>query len=211
MRLDQMRWALAAALAVCACDAQVSSSYRGEPMVEIHGNIVAQAPTGAARAVLLWWTGGGPVATPATTEGRFPSAFTLSVYRRPPVEALFDLADASQSYGPVVLAPWTPGGDVACRAPAGPLFAPGGGRIAIATIAAVAEDGGAVSGLASDYALLFVVSGTSLAPGYHLMAVEQSATASHDAFSCGPDLFLDLREAPQGIDGTEIEIRIPAG
>ena len=209
MRSGRMRFSLGV-LVLGACDAQVTSSYRGEPMVEIHGSIVAQAPSSAAQAALLWWTGGGPVATPVTTEGRFPSAFSLSVYRRPPEAAMFDLAAAGQPDGPVMLAPWTPGGDLACRAPAGPGFAPGGGRIAIATIAAVAEDGGSVDGLASGYALALVASGTAMAPGYHLMVVDQAATAA-GAFTCGPELFLDLSESPQGVDGTEIEIRIPAG
>jgi len=211
MQSGQMRFSLAAALMLCACDAQVVSSYHGERMVEIHGSIVAQTTPSAARAALLWWTGGGPFATPVTTEGRFPSAFTLSVYRRPPDEALFNVEAAGPLDGPVVLAPWTPpDGDVACRAPAGPAFAPDGGRVAIATISAIAEDGGTVDGLASGYALVFVASGTALAPGYHLMVVEQAAAAA-GAFTCGPDLFLDLHEAPQGIGGTEIEIRIPAG
>ena len=58
--------------------------------------------------------------TPTTIEGRFPSAFTLSVYRRPPEKALFDVGAAGKPDGPVLLAPWTPGEDVACRAPAGP-------------------------------------------------------------------------------------------
>ena len=207
MGLRQMRFSLAAAVVLCGCDAQVTSGYRGERMAEIRGSIIAETPPRAARAALLWWTGGGPLATPATTEGRFPSSFTLSVYRRPPEEALFNVGAAGQPDGPVVLAPWTSGGDVACRAPAGPGFAPGGGRVAIATIAAVAEDGGAVSGLASDYALLFVVSGTALAPGYHLMRVEQVGSAA-GAFSCGPTLFLHLQESRQPIDGTDIEIRI---
>jgi len=209
MRSGQMRLSLAALL-LCGCEAQVVSSYRGEPLLKIHGNIASQMPASAARAALLWWTGGGPVADPVTTEGLFPSRFTLSVYHRPPVAALFDVAAAGQPDGPVMMAPWTPGGDVFCRAPAGPAFAPNGGRLALATIAAIAEDGGAVSGLAADYALMFVVSGTALSPGYHLMRVTQAASAA-DAFTCGPDLFLELQEAPQGIDGTEIEIRIPAG
>jgi hypothetical protein len=209
MRLGHMRLSLAALL-LCACEAQVMSSYRGEPLVKIKGNIAAQMPPGAAQAALLWWTGGGPVADPVTTEGHFPSAFTLSVYHRPPVAALFDVAAAGQADGPVLMAPWTPGGDVFCRAPTEPGFAPGEGRLAVATIAAIAEDGGTVSGLASEYALMFVVSGTALAPGYHLMLVKQAATAA-DAFTCGPNLFLELQESPQGIDGTEIEIRIPSG
>jgi len=210
MGLRQMRFSLAATLLLCACDAQVTSSYRGERMAEIRGSIIAETPPRAARAALLWWTGGGPVATPTTIEGRFPSAFTLSVYRRPPEEALFNVSAAGQPDGPVVLAPWTSGEDVVCRAPAGPGFAPGGGRLAIATIAVVAEDGGAVSGLASGYALVFVASGTALAPGYHLMRVEQIGAAA-GAFTCGPELFLELHEAQQGIDDTEIEIRIGAG
>jgi hypothetical protein len=205
-----MRFLSTAALALCACDAQVISSYRGEPMAEIRGSIVAQAATSPARAALLWWTGGGSLATPATTEGRFPAAFTLSVYRRPPEEALFNMSGAGQADGPVLLAPWTSGGDVPCRAPAGPSFAPAGGRLAIATIAAIAEDGGAVSGLASAYALVFVATGTALEPGYHLMRVEQAPT-SVGAFTCGPELFLDLQESTQSIDRVEIEIRIPAG
>jgi hypothetical protein len=209
MRLGWKRLSLAG-LVLCGCDAQVTSSYRGERMVEIHGNIVAETPLRAARAALVWWTAGGPLATPATTEGRFPSAFTLSVYRRPPEEALFNVDGAGEPDGPVVLAPWNVDGEVACRAPAGPGFAPGGGRLAIATIAAVAEDGGAVIGLASGYALVFVASGTALSPGYHLMLVDQAAAAD-GAFTCGPELFLYLHESPQGIDRTEIEVRIPTG
>ncbi len=209
MGLGQIRFSLAAALGLCACDAQVTSSYRGESMVEIRGSIVAEASSSAAQAALLWWTGGGPVATPVTTEGQFPAAFELSVYRRPPEEASFYVEAAGRAVGPVVLAPWTPGADIACRALAGSGLAPDGGRLAIATIAAIAEDGGAVRGLASGYALVFVVSGTALGPGYHLMRVEQVGTGG--AFDCGPGVLLDLHELQPGTDGTEIEIRIPAG
>src|SRR5687767_2367915 len=120
MGLRQMRFSWAAALVLCGCDAQVTSSYRGERMAEIRGSIVAETPPRAARAALLWWTGAGPVATATTIEGRFPSAFTLSVYRRPPDEALFDVGGAGHPDGPVLLVPWTPGENVVCRAPAGP-------------------------------------------------------------------------------------------
>jgi hypothetical protein len=200
---------LAAAVGLGACDAQVTSSYRGESMVEIRGSIVAEMPPGAARAALLWWTGGGTLATPAITEGQFPAAFKLFVYRRAPADALFEVGAAGEGDGPVLMAPSTAGADVACRALSGSSVAPGGGRLAIATIAAVAEDGGAVSGLAAEYALVFVVSGTALSPGYHLMRVQQGGMTG--AFNCGPGALLDLRESPQGTDGTEIEIRIPAG
>ena len=209
MGLGQMRLGLAATVALGACDAQVTSSYRGESMVEIRGSIVAEIPPGAGRAALLWWTGGGAVAAPAITEGQFPAAFKLLVYRRAPAAALFTVGAAGEPDGPVLMAPSTATDLVACRALAGSSIAPGGGRLAIATIAAVAEDGGAVSGLAAGYALVFVVSGTALSPGYHLMRVESGGTA--DAFNCGPGTLLDLREASQGTDGTEIEIRIPAG
>ena len=208
MRL-QMRFGLVAAVALAGCDAQVTSSYRGESMVEIRGSIVAEMPPGAARAALLWWTGGGAVAAPAITEGQFPAAFKLLVYRRAPAAALFTVGAAGEPDGPVLMAPSTATDLVACRALAGSSIAPGGGRLAIATIAAVAEDGGAVSGLAAGYALVFVVSGTALSPGYHLMRVQQGGTAG--AFDCGPGELLDLGASPLGTDGTEIEIRIPAG
>src|SRR6187402_2070215 len=97
MGSGQMRLSVAVALVVCACDAQVTSSYRGERMAEIRGNIVSETPPGAARAALLWWTDAGPLATPAITEGQFPAAFTLSVYRRPPEGVLFDLGAAGQA------------------------------------------------------------------------------------------------------------------
>src|SRR4051812_28271668 len=193
MGWGQIRLSLAAALVLCACDAQVTSSYRGQSMVEIRGSIVAEMPPGAAEAALLWWTGAGPLATPATSEGHFPAAFKLSVYRRPPDEALFDVGASRQPDGPVLLIPWTPGEDLACRALAGSGLAPDGGRLAIAAIAAVTGDGGAISGLADGYALLFVASGTALGPGYHLMRAERVGTAG--AFSCGPGVFLDLRES----------------
>ena len=42
------------------------------------------------------------------------------------------------------------------------------------------------------------------------MLVDQAAAAD-GAFTCGPELFLYLHESPQGIDRTEIEVRIPTG
>src|SRR5262245_9755797 len=86
------------ALLGCGCDAQVTSAYRGERLIQIRGNVVSSRAVPAAEAVLLWWTPQGPPAgqqpdgllsTPASTDGAFPSAFTLAVYRRPPERALF--------------------------------------------------------------------------------------------------------------------------
>ncbi len=42
MGSGQMRLSVVVALVVCACDAQVTSSYRGERMAEIRGNIVSE-------------------------------------------------------------------------------------------------------------------------------------------------------------------------
>src|SRR5262245_20322251 len=177
---------LAAATLLGACDAQVTSAYRGERMVSIRGNIVADTPPGAAEAALLWWTvGGAALATPVTTEGAFPSAFTLSVYRRAPDAALVDAPASADTGGPVLSTPGFPGERMACRLPAGPSFAPAGGRLAIATIAAVERGGsGGLLGQAADYALVFVASGTALAPGYHLMRVEQRSGPGAGAFEC---------------------------
>jgi hypothetical protein len=210
---------LAAATLLGACDAQVTSEYRGEPMVSIRGNIVADTPPGAAEAALLWWTGPGTdLVTPVTTEGSFPSAFTLSVYRRAPEAALFDVAASAGA----VSTPGFPGERMACRLPAGLGFAPAGGRLAIATVAAVGRGGsGGLLGLAAGVALVFVSSGTAIAPGYHLMRVEQRAEPGAGVLECrgcaasgvcdGPATFLELREDEEGLQGTEIEIRIRAG
>jgi hypothetical protein len=211
--------AAALALAAGACDAQVTSSYQGERMVEIRSNIVNEAAAGDAEAALLWWAaddggGGGALATPVTTEGVFPD-FTLSVHRRAPDAALIDVGGAGAPGGPALVLPGLPGQRTVCRVPAAPDFAPDGGRLAIATVAAVGADGGVI-GLADGYALLYVASGTALAPGYHLMRVEPADASAGagmtGALECdGAEPFLRLRESEQGVDGTEIEIHIGAG
>jgi hypothetical protein len=219
-----MTWArsmtcVAAAALLGACDAQVTSDYRGEPMVSIRGNIVSDTPAGAAEAALIWWTSDATeLVTPVTTEGAFPSAFTLSVYRRAPDAALVDAGGP----GPTLSTPGFPGERMACRLPASLRFAPGGGRLAIATVAAVERGGaGGLLGTAAGYALVFVASGTAIAPGYQLMRVEQRAEPGAGVFECracaatgpcdGTATFLELREDGEGIEGTEIEIRIRAG
>src|SRR5262249_32970606 len=77
----------AGSLIVCACDAQVTRDSRGERLVKIRGDIVSEPAAVAADAALLWWTappaGGSILGTRVATEGAFPSAFTLSVYRLP--------------------------------------------------------------------------------------------------------------------------------
>ena len=209
--------AIAAAMAAGACDAQVTSAYEGERMVEIRSNIVDETASGDAQAALLWWaaddgSAGGALATPVTTEGAFPD-FTLSVHRRAPDAALIDVGAAGAPDGPSLVLPGLPGATTVCRVPAAPDFAPDGGRLAIATIAAVGADGGVI-GLAEGYALLYVASGTALAPGYHLMRVEpaDAGTGTAGALECdGAAPFVRLRESEQGVDGTEIKIRIGAG
>jgi hypothetical protein len=213
MGTGMTRFSLAAvlAVAVAACDAQVTSDYRGERMVEIRGAVVAESTPPAAEPALVWWTAGagagdGALATPVATEGAFPSAFTLTVYRRPPDAALVDVPASGGGAGPTLSVPWLPGGTLACQCPAGPSIAPAGGRIAIASVAAL-HAGEVVIGLAADYALVFVASGTALAPGYHLMRVRQGGPAA-GALDCGSGVFLQLEECADGIQGTPIEIRI---
>jgi hypothetical protein len=230
---------LAGVLVVCACDAQVTSDYRGERLATIRGEIVTASVPVAAEAALLWWTappadgaGGDPIlGTRVTTEGTFPSAFTLSVYRLPPEAALFDARDTGGPGGPTLAVPALPDGPLACAvSPAPDLGAGGGARLAIATIAAVrsgSPDGALAAnavGLASDFALIYVASGTRLARGYHLMRVQPVDPAA-GALVCracppgaafpggcdGAPMFLELEESAGGIEGTEIEIRIRAG
>src|SRR5262245_29440921 len=108
----------ALALMVSACDAQVTSDYRGERLVKIRGDIVTESAPVAAEAALLWWTaappggaaGAGVLGTRVATEGAFPSAFTLSVYRLPPEEALFDAGGAGGPGGPTLAVPSLPDG-----------------------------------------------------------------------------------------------------
>jgi hypothetical protein len=209
--------AAAAALAAGACDAQVTSSYQGERMVEIRSNIVNETAADAD-AVLLWWTAdgggaGGALATPVTAEGQSLSAFTLSIYRQAPEAALVDVGGAGggTTGGPVLALPGLSGERTSCKLPAAPDFAPAGGRIGIATVAAVASDGEVV-GVAAGWALLYVASGTALAPGYHLMHVEPADAGAAGALECdGATPLLRLRESERGVQGTEIEIHIGAG
>src|SRR5262245_4653 len=98
-----------AALAIGACDAQVTSDYRGEPMVSIRSNIVNETPLGDAGVALLWWTAGGAELATLLPDppGEFP-VFTLSVYRRAPDAALVDVAGPGGAGGPVLSTPGFP-------------------------------------------------------------------------------------------------------
>jgi len=217
-------WAGAFCLCLGACDAQVTSGYRGEKLLEIRGNVVA-AGVAPAEAALLWWTpAGGAMTVPGTrvtTTGRFPAAFTLSVYRRPPGQAILDFASGGGSAaavggGPILRLPGlASGAAIECRAPAGGLAAAPAGRAALASIAAVrpgsADDALAdnIIGLAEDFALIYL---PGSAGGYRLMKVEWLPASAPDAFSCdGPAPFMRLRASDGGLDGTEIEIHIGAG
>jgi hypothetical protein len=130
----------------------------------------------------------------------------------------------------MLVVPTLPDGRFACQVPAAPDVATGGGRLAIASIAAVrsgSPDGRLAEnaiGLASDFALVYVSSGTMLAPGYHLVRVWPAEPAA-GALACRPcppgaafpggcdgtPFFLEVQESGDGIEGTEIEIRIRAG
>jgi len=233
------------ALAACAgaCDAQVTPEYRGEPLVALRGNIVADRSSAPADAALLWWSArsesglaGPSLATAIPTMGDFPALFTLSVDRLPPDDALFPLPDAS---GPILDVPGFPDGRLVCRAPPEASPSPDDGRLAVAYVAAVRRDSppdqltSNVVGLAADFALVFVpgglpaappggsflipASGAALAPGYHLMWVEtlDAGADAPGALDCeGPGavpLRVRLRECADGLGGTAIQIRIPAG
>ena len=216
----------ATGLLLGACDAQVTSGYRGEKLLELRGNIVAGGAS-SAEAALLWWTLAGDTAavpgTRVTTMGKFPAAFTLAVYRRPPDEAIVDFApthptaaaDASGGGPPILRLLGRTAAPIICRAPAAGLAAVPGGRAALATIAAVrsgtADDALAdnVIGLADGVALVYA---PGAGGGYRLLRVEWLQADEPGAFSCaGPAPFLRLSDSDAGLEGTEIEIRIGAG
>jgi hypothetical protein len=188
------------ALVACAgaCDAQVTPEYRGEPLLALRGNIVADRSSAPADAALLWWSArpesgaaGPSLATGIPTSKDFPALFTLSVDRLPPDEALFPLPDAS---GPTLDVPGFPDERLVCRGAADVSASPDAARVAVAYVAAVRRDSppdqltANLLGLASDFALVFVpasldtsaggptflipASGSVLSPGYHLMWVE---------------------------------------
>lgn len=96
--------ALAFAIPISACGAQVGPDHQGEPLVTIHGEVMSQGQSVAqpAEAALLWLSF-DPSATPlgslrlvgtsVPVTGGFPLGFELHVYAPPPASALLPLAE----------------------------------------------------------------------------------------------------------------------
>lgn len=84
-------------LAGAACDAQVDSEYRGEPLATLSGEVVALASTSAVNASLVWsnfaQNGDTYLAAEAPVSGEFPAQFTLDVFLPPPTELLNHFAE----------------------------------------------------------------------------------------------------------------------
>jgi hypothetical protein len=195
---------------VGACDAQVTRDYRGERLAEIRGHIVAEGAPVAAEAALLWWGAEPPtstatapagLATKVTTEGAFPAGFTLSIYRQPPEAALVELGAAARPAGLGLRVAALFDGRLVCRVP--PAWGADAGRIALATIAAVAPGAappdragpGAALGADEGHAVAFVPAGgrggaplagagLPLAPGYHLLRLAWSRSPAPGALPC---------------------------
>jgi hypothetical protein len=92
-----------AALAL-ACDPQAESTYRGEPLITLHGQVRSSGPLPQLDAAMLWQRGPPPssndqeLATRAPVESGFPATFTLHLYQPPPGPARKTLAAGEVVY-----------------------------------------------------------------------------------------------------------------
>lgn len=116
-RLAPTLFALAAALG--GCGAQADTSYRGEPLAELHGTVQQSSASGststpALDAALLFngtppgvsskdYPGRQQIGTSVPVSGQFPASFALQVFTPPPSGALFPCIP-TQPNGPGLIA-----------------------------------------------------------------------------------------------------------
>ena len=99
------RGALAAALGVMGCDAQVGTEYRGEPLFSVHGSVVLSGGTGEGGVpVIAFPTSQDIVLVEGLVSGEFPARFRLDVLDPPPAEVLQEAEGVRGRYAIGVLA-----------------------------------------------------------------------------------------------------------
>jgi hypothetical protein len=196
MKLTSLSFPLLSLVAL-ACNAQVSPDHKGEPLLVLQGQVVANGASPSApapaEAALLWMSfdsGAGPFGTlrlagnSAPVTGNFPYGFQMEVFAPPAAGALLPLGE------PV------PGGF--------PLDATMPAETAVASVVALAPNadhanvnpsdilGTSQDSLvvynshdiapASPSGKLLSLFHAPLTPGYHLIAVQQATSAQHAEF-----------------------------
>ena len=97
------RWCLFA-LFILSCDPQADSSYPGEPLITLRGQVVSSGALPALEAAMLWQRGDPPstldqdLATRAPVQTGFPATFTAHLYHPPPAAARRTLAAGEPVY-----------------------------------------------------------------------------------------------------------------
>ena len=85
-------------LALAACQPQAETSYPGEPLVTLQGQVKSNGSSLPLEAAMLWQRGDPPstndveLATRAPVQAGFPASFTISIYQPPPAAARHALA-----------------------------------------------------------------------------------------------------------------------
>lgn len=97
------RWCVFVLL-VLACDPQADSSYPGEPLITLRGQVKSSGALPPLEAAMLWQRGDPPstgdqdLATRAPVQTGFPATFTAHLYHPPPAGARRTLAPGEPVY-----------------------------------------------------------------------------------------------------------------
>jgi hypothetical protein len=173
-------------LALLGCQPQADTSYLGEPLVTLQGQVKSTGSLAALEAAMLWQRGDPPstideeLATRAPVQTGFPASFTISLYQPPPVAAQHRLA---------------PGLPIYARANAGAV--PLG--VALAAAPPLADSGNQTYGVDAGHWVVYLSEdakpgsvmewwlGASLPAGFHLLRATACQPPA-DASGCVADL-----------------------
>lgn len=126
-----MRRSCLLALFIVSCDPQADSSYPGEPLITLRGQVKSSGTLPALEAAMLWQRGDPPstgdqdLATRAPVQTGFPATFTAHLYHPPPAAARRTLAQGEPVYARASAAA-VPHGIAAEQLAGGAAASPGG-------------------------------------------------------------------------------------
>lgn len=176
-------------LLALSCDPQADSSYLGEPLVTLSGQVISNGGLPQLEAAMLWQRGPPPstddqdLATRAPVQAGFPATFTAYLYHPPPDAARRTLAPGEPIYARANAAA-VPYGVAAAGVASIPAPSVAGGSYGIdANHWVVWLDGDAREGSLTAWWL-----GAPLTKGFHLMRVAAVCVSAEERDACVADL-----------------------